>query len=198
MKIPLRKTSRTELSIRLANPEWRSDPDRPSGKVPLIHWLDMQSNPRRDVCSRELFKVYAGLNEIGERPDGLDRLRDHQFVLHFDASDKVIGLDVIPIRQYGGKMVPTHQVGVKTLTLRYDEGGSGVVRVLTRPFNTKPEVVRAIIEGLDSRAGKSISVGLQPVENNAAKVVSVRDGIIEIKLSARASRDSVHDLSWVD
>lgn len=194
MKLPVRHTARTETAIRITSPEFLTDPDDKKKRIPLLCWADEQSNPRRDVCTRELFMAYAGTNEVGERPDGMDRLRDHKFTVHFDDSGKAIGLDVLPARQYGGKMVPTTLVGVRTLKLQYANDGSGVVRVLIRPVNTKVETIAAIIEGLDAANGKSISVGFQPVEGNAAKVVSVADGVVEVKLSSRTAGAQVHAL----
>lgn len=191
MKLPIRNTHTTELAIGITAPEFRKDPVT-GKKIPLLCWADERSNHRRNECGRELFRAAAGNNEVGERPDGMDRLANHQFVVHLDAEDRAIGLDVIPARQYGGRMVPAQLVGVTTLKLQYAEDGSGVVRVITRPVNTKPEVIRKIIAALDAMKGKTLKIGLQPIENNAAKIVSLNDGVVEIKLSARASREAVH------
>lgn len=191
MKLPTRNTHRTEIGYRITAPEFKLDPETRK-KIPLLCWADDSSNHRRAECSKELFLAAAGANEVGERPDGMDRLTNHLFVVHLDAKDRAIGLDVIPARQYGGRMVPTHLVGVTTLKLQFAEDGSGVVRVLQRPVNTKPEVIQQIIAGLDAMGGKTLKIGMQPVDGNAAKIVSLNDGVVEIKLSARASRESVH------
>lgn len=191
MKLPIRNTHRTELGYRITAPEFKIDPQTRK-KIPLLCWADDSSNHRRFECTRELFLAAAGANEVGERPDGMDRLTSHVFVVHLDAKDKAIGLDVIPARQYGGRMVPSQLVGVETLKLQFAEDGSGVVRVLQRPVNTKPEVIQQVIAGLEAVGGKPLKVGMQPVAGNAAKIVSLNDGVVEVKLSARASRESVH------
>jgi hypothetical protein len=191
MKLPIRKTHTTTIGVRITAPEFKKDPS--SGKkIPLLCWGDESANHRRTECSRELFRAAAGQNEVGERPDGMDRLTNHQFVIHLDESGRAVGLDVIPARQYGGRVVPTDMVGVTTLKLLFQEDGSGVVRVLQRPVNTKPEDIRRVIESLDALRGKTLKIGMQPIEGNAAKIVSLNDGVVEIKLSARRSSEAVH------
>lgn len=191
MKLPIRNTHTTDIAVGITAPEFRKDPTT-GKKIPLLCWADERSNHRRNDCGRELFRAAAGNNEVGERPDGMDRLTNHQFIVHLDEDNVAVGLDVIPSRQYGGRMVPTQLVGVTTLKLQYAEDGSGVVRVLTRPVNTKPEVIRKIIEALDALKGKSLKIGMQPIANNAAKIVSLNDGVVEIKMSARRSSEAVH------
>lgn len=191
MRLPIRNTHKTAIGIRITAPEFRKDPT--SGKkIPLLCWGDESSNHCRNPCSRELFRAAAGANEEGERPDGMDRLTNHMFVIHLDKEDNAVGLDVIPARQYGGRVVPTPMVGVSTLKLQFAEDGSGVVRVLQRPVNTKPEVIRQVIEGLDALQGKVLKIGMQPVEGNAAKIVALNDGVVELKLSSRRNSESVH------
>lgn len=192
MKLPIRNTHRTEIGVRITAPEFKKDLKTPGKKIPLLCWGDESANHRRNECNRALFKAAAGSNEVGERPDGMDRLTNHQFIIHLDADDNAVGLDVIPSRQYGGKVVPTQLVGVDTLKLKFEEDGSGVVRVLQRPVNTKPELIRKVISGLEAQNGKALKIGLQPVKGNAAKIVSLNDGVVEVRLSARASRESVH------
>lgn len=191
MKLPIRNTHTTEVAIGITAPEFRKDPVT-GKKIPLLCWADERSNHRRNDCGRELFKAAAGNNEVGERPDGMDRLTNHQFIVHLDENQFAVGLDVIPSRQYGGRVVPATLVGVTTLKLQYAEDGSNVVRVLTRPVNTKPEVIRRIIEALDALKGKPLKIGMQPIENNAAKIVSLNDGVVEVKLSARRTSEAVH------
>ena len=191
MKIPIRGTHRVETAQRITAPDFRKNPET-KRREPLICWADESSNHRRDLCTAELFKASAGENEVGEKPDGLDRLVNHMFVIHFDASDLAIGMDVIPTRQYGGRVVPEKQRGVDTLKLQYSEDGSGIVRVIQHPVNTRPEVIRRVIQGLDAMAGKHLKIGATPVPGNAAKIVSLNDGVVELKLSKRARRESVH------
>jgi hypothetical protein len=191
MKLPVRNTHTTDVAVGITAPEFRIDPTT-NKKIPLLCWADERSNHRRNACGRALFRAVSGNNEVGERPDGMDRLTNHQFIIHLDESATAVGVDVIPSRQYGGRMVPTDLIGVTTLKLQYAEDGSGVVRVLTRPVNTKPEVIRNIIRALDALQGKPLKIGMQPVANNAAKIVSLNDGVVEIKLSARRNRESVH------
>ncbi len=192
MKLPVRRTHQTAIGVRITAPEFKIDPVTKK-KIPLLCWGDESSNHRRNPCNRELFRAAAGRNEVGERPDGMDRLVNHQFTIHLDEDGNAIGVDVIPARQYGGRVVPTNLVGVETLKLQYAEDGSGVVRVLQRPVNTKPATIRKIIAGLDALQGKPLKIGLNPVAGNAARIVSLNDGVVEIKLSARASREAVHD-----
>ncbi len=192
MKLPIRKTHKVELGVRITVPEFRKDPVT-GKKIPLLCWGDESSNHRRNECNRALFKAAAGANEVGERPDGMDRLTNHHFYVHLDENDRAVGLDVIPARQYGGRVVPTHLVGVDTLKLQYSEDDSGVVRVLSRPVNTKPALIRKVIAALDALGGKPLKIGMQPVTGNAAKIVSLNDGVVEIKLSTRPKREAVHD-----
>lgn len=191
MKLPIRNTHTTAIAVGITAPEFRKDPTS-NKKIPLLCWADERSNHRRNECGRELFRAAAGNNEVGERPDGLDRLTNHQFIVHLDANERAVGLDVIPSRQYGGRMVPTQLVGVTTLKLQWEADGSGVVRVLSRPVNTKPELIRKVIAALDALKGKPLKIGMQPIENNAAKIVSLNDGVVEIKLSARRTTEAVH------
>ena len=196
MKLPVRDTQETQLSIRITAPEYKIDPATKK-KVPLLCWADDSSNHHRSGCTRELFLYAAGNNEVGEKPEGLDRLSSHHFYIHFDGpvddpTSKAIGMDEIPSRQFGSRIVPQSQVGVTTLKLRYETDGSGVVRILERPVNTKPEVIRRLIVALDALGGKSLKIGMTPVPGNAARIVSLNDGVVEVRLSARASRESVH------
>lgn len=191
MKLPVRDTHSTSLAIRITAPEYRVEPGT-KRKLPLLCWADDSANQRRSLCSRALFLAAAGDNAVGEKPDGLDRLSQHHFYVHFDASEKAIGLDVIPARQFGSKIVPASQEGVTTLKLQWAADGSGIVRVIQSPVNTKPELVRQVITALDALEGRTLKIGLYPIPGNAAKILSLNDGVVEIRLSTRASRESVH------
>lgn len=198
MKLPVRNTHSVRLSVRITAPEFRKDTET-GVRLPLLSWADDSSNHHRSLCTKELFLAAAGNNEVGEFPDGMDRIKYHNFYIHFDKEgfekDKegfAIGIDVVPSRQFGGKVVPASQVGVTTLKLQWATDGSGVVRVLQHPVNTRPELIRKVIASLDAMGGKSLKVGMMPMVGNAAKIVSLNDGVVEIKLSARASRESVH------
>ena len=192
MRLPIRNTHTTVIGVRITAPEFKKDPT--SGKkIPLLCWGDESANHRRNECGRELFRASAGANEVGERPDGMDRLTNHHFVIHLDEQERAVGIDVIPARQYGGRVVPTTLVGVTTLKLQYAEDSSGVVRVLQRPVNTKPEDIRRIIAGLDALQGKPLKIGMRPLEGNAAKIVSLNDGVVELKMSVRRNSEAVHD-----
>ncbi len=189
MKLPVRDIHTTHLAIRITAPEFRKEGTQ---RIPLLSWADDSSNHHRTDCTRKLFLAAAGDNEVGEKPDGMDRLMNHHFYVHMNAEGVAIGLDVIPSRTYGSRVVPASQVGVDTLKLQYAQDGSGVVRILQRPVNTKHPVIRRLIAALDAYNGKAIKVGDNPIKGNAARIVSISDGVVEVKLSSRARREAVH------
>jgi hypothetical protein len=192
MRLPVRETSKTYAAVRIATPEFKIDPVT-KRKTPLLCWVDESNSLRRTDCGKQLFLAAAGRNEIGERPDGMDRLSFHNFYVHVDENERAVGLDVIPSRMYGSKLVPTHLIGVRTLKLRFEEDGSGVVRVVSRPVNTPAEDIVKVIRGLESLKGKPVKVNFNPIAGNAARVVSVSDGVVEVRLSKKDSRASVHN-----
>lgn len=190
MKITKRKIASSEVAIRISPPQFMISGGK---RIPIISWGDRNANPRRNPCAKELFRVVAGNNEVGERPDGLDRLSNHTFVLHFDGDSTCIGIDIIPSRMYGSKVVPSSLIGVSTLKLSFADDGSGVVRVLQRPVNTKPDLIMAIIRGLENADPKDLKVGFRPLEKNSATVIGLGDGTVELRLSKQAAKAPVHD-----
>jgi hypothetical protein len=180
MKVNPRNTATRVLAKRITAPETQTDHET-GKKILLLSYVDQHSNHRHDRTSREIFLYAAGNNEEGEMPDGLDRLSDHQFVIHKDEKGKAIGIDVIPARLYRSGVVPVSQEGVKTLIVQYDLDGA-VCRVIQRPFNTRAEQSMRVINELDKliKAGKSVHTAMKL--GNVGTVVNTTDNTVEVRL----------------
>lgn len=179
MKLHIRNTAKRDIGNRITAPEFRKEGSK---RIPLLSYGDESANHQRVDCTKEIFKAIAGNNEVGEIPDGMDRLHDTKFVIHTDAAGIAIGLDVIPARLYRSKVIPKSQDGVKTLKL--DWGDDGIVRLIQRPYNLKAELVMKLIEEMDGFAAtKKVLKKNQTFLRNRAKVVDISDGEIEIKIT---------------
>jgi hypothetical protein len=189
MKLHVRNTVKRDIGNRITAPEFRKEGSK---RIPLLGYGDEAANHQRVDCTKEIFRAAAGNNEVGEVPDGMDRLRDTKFVIHMDANGLAIGLDVIPARLYRSRVVPASQVDVKTLKLSW--GDDGVVRLLQRPYNLKAEQVMRLIEDMDAFAAtrKVLKKG-QTFLGNKARVLEIVNGEIEIRLtSARGGGQPVY------
>lgn len=185
MKVTPRATHSRIVVKRITAPETR--PDHKSGKrIALLSFIDGGSYQQHCPTTKDLFLYAAGTNEMGEIPDGLDRLMHHQFIVHKNEKGKAIGLDIIPSRLYRSGVVPKSQDGVTTMVIQYDLGGA-VARVIQRPFNIRFDHSAAILRELDRliSAGKPIATSVRL--GNLARVVSTTENTVEIKLTNNAS-----------
>lgn len=183
MKVQPRATATRVIAKRITAPVVKPSENDSTKKILLLSYLDNQSRQQHDPTTKELFLYAAGNNEEGELPDGLDRLADHQFIVHKNDKGRAIGLDVIPARLYRSGVIPVSQIDVKTMKVRYDLGGA-VARVIQRPFNTRAEQSQLVIMELDKliSAGKAIHSSMKL--GNIGTVVNTTDDTVEVRLKA--------------
>lgn len=193
MKLKPRQTARRILTKRIVSPTYDT---QPGGKVRfLIGYVDEQAFERALPTSKELFALAAGDNEEGQLPDGMDRLTDHQFVLHVDSKDKVVGMDVIPARVYRGGVVPVNSANVQNVRLEWQLGGA-VCRVTQKPHKVKASTLLEVIAAVDElvKAGKDIT--LSTTLKGLGRVQVVESEAIEIRLTSggRSSGKQLYNL----
>lgn len=188
MKIKSRATATRTIAKRITAPETRLDPN--TGKnIVLLSYIDGSSYQQHNPTTKALFLYAAGTNEVGEVPDGLDRLQNHQFIVHTNDAGKAVGLDIIPNRLYRSGVVPKSQDGVTTMIVQYDLDGA-VARVTQRPFNVRFEQSAAIILELDKlfASGKPVETSVRL--GNLGRVVNTTENSVEIKLNAASRREA--------
>ena len=206
MKVKPRATHERVAAKRITAPETRLD-KKTNKNIVLLSYIDAGSYQRHCPTTKELFLYSAGTNEVGEIPDGLDRLLHHQYIIHKDSRGKAIGLDIIPNRLYRSGVVPRSQSEVNTLIIQFDLDGA-VARVTQRPFNIRFEHSSAIIRELDKliASGKTITTSVRL--GNLGRVVNTTDNSVEIKINASAAGrnnpaapeadvDNIHELDEV-
>lgn len=174
------------MARRITAPETRRD-EKTGKRIALLSFIDSGSYQQHVNTTKDVFLYAAGQNLPGEPVDGLDRLINHQFVVHMDKHDKAIGLDVLPSRLYRSGVVPTSMLGVNTLIVRYDVGGA-VATIVQRPFNVRAEHSAAVIEEIDKliRDDKEITASMRL--GNLGRVVNVTDNSVEVRLNKARSR----------
>lgn len=192
-----RDTAKRVIAKRITAPETQTDP-KTQKKIPLLSFIDPASYQRHIPTTKDIFLYAAGSSSTaeGEIPDGLDRLLHHEFIVHVNANEKAIGLDVIPSRLYRSGVKPVSQKDVKTLVVTYLLNGA-VARVTQRPFNTRFEQSAAVIRALDDliRAGKPITTTTRL--GSLGHVVSVQDNAVEVRLrpeEPKSNRENADDL----
>ncbi len=179
MKVLKRNTKRRVLTRRICSPEFKREGDRIRF---LLSYVDDQAYRRTLQTSKELFAFAAGDNEEGQLPDGLDRLYDHQFVIHVDDADKAIGLDIIPARNWRG-VVPVKGADIDTVRLEYQLGGAVCV-VTHKPYKVRPAVIIKLLETMDKMIAAGKAITLTTKLPGIGKVQVVEGDAVEIKLSA--------------
>ena len=185
MKVKPRATHTRTVVKRITAPETRPDPI--TGKrIAMLSFIDGGSYQQHCPTTKDLFLYAAGSSEVGEVPDGLDRLLHHQFIVHKNEKGKAVGLDIVPSRLYRSGVVPKSQEGVTTLVIQYDLDGA-VARVIQRPFNIRFDHSAAILRELDRliTAGKPIATSVRL--GNLGRVVSTTENTVEVKLTNTAS-----------
>lgn len=194
MKVQKRNTSRRILTRKICSPEFKREGDKVKF---LLSYVDDQAYRRSFTTSKDLFAYAAGQNEEGQLPDGLDRLYDHQFVIHVDDSDKAIGIDVIPARNYRG-VVPVNNADVQTVRLEYLLGGSVCV-VAHKPYKVKASLITKLIETIDKLITDDKDITLTTKLPGLGRVQVVEADAIEIKLSSgRSNSNPMYDLPTDD
>jgi len=190
MKVQKRNTSRRILTRKICSPEFKREGDKVKF---LLSYVDDQAYRRSLSTSKDLFAYAAGQNEEGQLPDGLDRLYDHQFVIHVDDSDKAIGIDVIPARNYRG-VIPVKNADVQTVRLEYLLGGA-VCIVAHKPYRAKASVISNLIEAIDKIIASGKALTLTTKLPGIGRVQSVEADAVEIKLSSgRSNSNPMYDL----
>lgn len=191
MKLPKRNTVRRVVSSRITSPETRTNSDTGKKEL-LLSYADAQHNHKHHPTTKDLFLYSAGSNEEGELPDGLDRLSNHKFVIHLDANDNAIGIDIIPARVYRSQVIPKSQEGVDTVKLTWLLGGT-VCRVTQRPAGVQASRLIELIRKLDDVVDKGQAITATTKFGDVGRVVSISGDTVEVKL--RAQKRTVQDAS---
>lgn len=190
MKVQKRNTSRRILTRKICSPEFKREGDKVKF---LLSYVDDQAYRRSLTTSKDLFAYAAGQNEEGQLPDGLDRLYDHQFVIHVDDSNKAIGIDIIPARNYRG-VTPVINADVQTVRLEYLLGGSVCV-VAHKPYKAKVSLITKLIETIDKLITDDKDITLTTKLPGLGRVQVVEADAVEIKLSSgRTNSNPMYDL----
>ena len=190
MKVQKRPTKRRILTKRILSPEY----ERQGDKIRfLLSYVDEQAFRRSLPTSKELFSYAAGENEEGQLPDGLDRLYDHQFVIHVDNQDKAVGLDIIPARTFKG-VVPVKGADIQTVRLEYLLGGVVCV-VAHKPYKVRPSVITDLLKEMDKLIAAGKPITLTTKLPGIGKIQVVESDAVEIKLSTgRRAGQPMYDL----
>lgn len=194
MKLLKRPTAKRILTKKICSPEYTREGEKVKF---LLSYVDEQDYRRTMSTSKDLFAFAAGENEEGQLPDGLDRLLDHQFVIHADENDKAIGLDIIPARLWRG-VVPVKGAEVSTVRLEYLLGGMVCV-VAHKPYKVRAADIIKLIAAIDKLIITGKPVTLTTKLPGIGKVQVVESDAIEIKLSAgQGSTKPMYDLPLDD
>ena len=194
MKLQKRNTARRILTKRICSPEFKREGDKINF---LLSYVDDQSFCRSLTTSKELFAYAAGENEEGQLPDGLDRLYDHQFVIHVDAAEKAIGLDIIPAKLFRG-VVPVKGADLTTVRVEYLLGGSVAV-VAHKPYKTRSSVIVELLTELDKLITSGKAITLTTKLPGIGKIQTIEADAIEIKLTnGRKESKPMYDLPTGD
>jgi hypothetical protein len=189
MKVQKRNTKRRILTKRIGSPEFKREGDKVRF---LLSYVDDQAFCRTLTTTKELFAYAAGENEEGQLPDGLDRLHDHQFIIHVDEHDKAIGIDIIPSKTYRG-VVPVKGAEINTVRIEYLLGGAVCV-VARKPYKTRTSAITDLLAHLDKQiySGKAITLS---TKLPGAKIQAVEADAVELKLSSgRGAGQPMYDL----
>lgn len=194
MKVLKRNTKKRILTKRICSPEFKREGEKVKF---LLSYVDDQAYKRSLPTSKDLFAFAAGENEEGQLPDGLDRLYDHQFVIHTDENDKAIGLDIIPARNYRG-VVPVKASEFTTVRLEYQLGGAVCV-VAHKPYKAKASMIVSLIEMVDKLISTGKPITLTTKLPGLGKIQVVEADALEIKLSSgRGNAQAMYDLPTDD
>lgn len=150
IKLSKRNTHSTIEALNITSPAAAKDGS--GRRTPLLGFIDKAGNQTYLPTTPDIFMLAAGQNLEGELPDGLDRLKNHRFLVRVDDKSFVVGLDFTNIRQYSGRLIPESQ-DRQTLDIQMLCGGK-VFKVVARPHKVRPEVAIALLNFLDSHSGK--------------------------------------------
>lgn len=194
MKVQKRNTARRITTARIGSPEY----SRENEKVKfLLSYVDDQAFCRTLSTSKDIFAYAAGDNEEGQLPDGLDRKLDHQFVLHTDVDDKLIGIDIIPAKSWRG-VIPVKGADIQTVRLEYLLGGAICV-VAHKPYKVRPSAIIELLAKMDQLISTGKAITLTTKLPGIGKFQSVEADAVEIKLSAgRRAGQPMYDLPLDD
>lgn len=195
MKIKKRNTHSRVTSSRITSPETRKNAETGEPDL-LLSYADARFNHCHNVTTKDIFLYAAGNNDEGDLPDGLDRLSHHKFVIHLDANDVAVGLDVIPSRIYRSGVIPASQKDVDTVKIAWLLGGA-VCRVIQRPAGVSATQLIALIAEFDKLATAGSVISETTNIGGLGKVVSAGSGLVEVKLRSnkRAGSAPVYDTS---
>lgn len=195
MKIKKRNTHRRVTSSRITSPETRKNAETGEPDL-LLSYADERFNHCHNVTTKGIFLYAAGNNDEGDLPDGLDRLSNHKFVIHLDANDVAIGLDVIPSRVYRSGVIPASQKDVDTVKVVWLIDGA-VCRVIQRPAGVSATQLIALIAEFDKLATAGSVISETTNIGGLGKVVSAGSGLVEVKLRSnkRSGRAPIYDTS---
>lgn len=194
MKVNKRPTVRRILTKRICSPEFKREGDKVRF---LLSYVDDQAYRRTLTTSKELFAYAAGENEEGQLPDGLDRLYDHQFVIHADTNNKAIGLDIIPAKSFRG-VVPVQGADIQTVRLEYLLGGAVCV-VAHKPYKVRPATIIDLLAQMDKLISGGKAITLSTKLPGIGKIQAVEADAVEIKMSAgRRAGQPMYDLPTDD
>lgn len=182
MKLKPRKAKKTVSAIRITAPETIKDPTT-NERTPLLGFVDTRGNQQHLATHRALFLYAAGDNLDGQIPDGLDRLSHHQFIVHVSESGEAVGLDVIPARVYRSNVIPVSQKDVTTVQVAWYAEGT-VCRVVQRPPNVHPQLLTALLKGLEKMAIAGVKLMTGVKIPDVGVIAGVGLGTIEVKLNA--------------
>jgi hypothetical protein len=186
MKVSKRQPAARVIAKRITSPETQLDRD--TGKrIMLLSFADESGNQVHKRTVKALFQYVAGTNEEGELPTGLDRLAKHKIGVHLDEDGRAVGLDIAPSSMNKSRMIPSSELNVDTMKIRYDLDGA-VARVVQRPFNTPWQISFSVIKAIDDliAADKPVTAG---VKLGTVGTVVDTDGnsTVEVRLRKKAA-----------
>lgn len=181
MKLKKRNTARRVTAESITSPE--TDPGENGVRIPLLSYIDARGNQEKLRTSKDLFLFAAGDNSEGQLPEGLDRLRDHTYIIHVDADDKAIGLDIIPSRVYRAQVIPASQLNVKNVRVEWMLDGA-VCRVTSRPPGIKSDRLTALVNALNKLVSDGKKIDSSTRLEGIGRVVLVEGDAVEVKLNS--------------
>jgi hypothetical protein len=198
MKIKKRNTHKRVTSSRITSPETRKNPETGEPDL-LLSYADARFNHCHNLTTKDIFLYAAGNNDEGDLPDGLDRLQHHKFVIHLDAKDVAIGLDVIPARIYRSGVIPASQKDVDTVKLVWLLNGA-VCRVIQRPAGVSATQLINLVAEFDKMALAGTVISETTKIGEHGKVVSAGNGMVEVKLRSakRAGSAPIYDTTGAE
>jgi hypothetical protein len=180
MRIKKRNTHKRVTSSRITSPQTRKNTETGEPEL-LLSYVDARFNHCSNVTTKDVFLYAAGNNDEGDLPDGLDRLQHHKFIIHLDANDVAVGLDVIPARIYRSGVIPASQKDIETVKLVWLLGGA-VCRVIQRPAGVSSTQLIALVAEFDKLSQAGVVISETTKIGELGKVVVAGNGLVEVKL----------------